>query len=151
VRGRPLIIYVNNTPQQKVTVEGDMFNYITGDGLYLSGSTEFNTQFLDLYSKVKNVSAFYQPFSGTPVDFIVLNNNTLQFTIPPNILPGNYDIIFCNPAGYAKASNTTFFRGLSVVGVITNQVVEGVASINGNNSIISINGSKIVPINFQNI
>ncbi len=126
-----------------------MLGYIAGNGLYLSGSSEFNTQFLDFYSKVKNVSAFNPPFSGTPVNFSILNNNTLQFTLPPGILPGKYDIIFCNPAGYVKASNTTLFKGLSVVGDIPRATSgNSIGSIDNNNTIISINGSRIVPISF---
>jgi len=149
VRGQPLTIYVRNTPQQKIIVEGDMFNHITGNGLYLSGGPEFNTQFLDLYSNVKNVSASNPPFSGTPIEFVVLNNNILEFTLPVSILPGNYDIIFCNPAGYVKASNTTLFKGLSVVGTIATQIlVNTVNTIDNKNTIISVNGSRIVPINF---
>lgn len=147
MRGRPLIVYLKNTPQQTITIEGDMFDHITGNGLYLSGSLEFNTEFLNFYSNFKNISSFYPPFSGTPVEFTILNNNTLQFTLPQNIPTGNYDIIFCNPAGYIKASETTFFKGLSVIAGAGMRLPEDViAAIAGENTILSINGNNIVSI-----
>lgn len=148
MRGQPIIVYVENSPPQKIVVRGDMFDYFLGNGLYLSGSNEFNTQYLDLYSRVKNVSAFNPPFSGTPVNFNKINNNTIEFFLPENIVTGNYDIIYCNPAGYVKASSTSFFKGLSTLAIkkIEPVLVDVINTINGENIILSINGNNIVPI-----
>lgn len=104
--------YLYNT---KVTIFGDNFNYIRGNGLYLSGSTFF-TEFVDLYSQERLLSSNNVPFSGIPInEFSILNNNTIEFNLPTNLIPGEYDVIFCNPAGQIKASNNKKFNYIIVI------------------------------------
>lgn len=83
-----------------------MLSYTIGNGLYLSGSNStFNTEFLDFYSDQKNLSAYYPPFSATPIpEYNSIDNNMLDFYLPENIEVGDYKIIFSNPAGYDIAS-----------------------------------------------
>lgn len=91
-----------------------MFNYFIGGGLYLSGNNNFNTQFLDFYSNVKNLSSYYPPFSGAPVEYNLISSSRIEFKLPLNILKGDYDIIFCNQAGYFKASKDETFKKITV-------------------------------------
>ena len=97
-----------------IKILGDNFKYIIGNGLYLSGSN-YNTNYVDLYSEFDNLSAFNPPFSGIPItDFEIINNNELNFNLPKNLPIGKYDVIFCNPAGYYKASSNRKFKLISV-------------------------------------
>ena len=148
IRGSSLILVKDiAAPRYKITLRGDMFKYTIGNGLYLSGSNStFNTEFLDFYSKHKNLSAFYPGFSGTPIDFSVLSNNQLEFNLPRNIVDGSYDIIFCNPAGYVKASTTPFFKGLSAIIVNNAEPNTIIKTISNENNILTISGNNIIPI-----
>lgn len=93
-----------------------MLSYFTGDGLYLSGSAEgFNNNHFDFYSKTKSLSSFYPPFSGAPVEYEALSNNVIRCKLPHDIPVGDYDLIFCNPAGYVKASSIKTFFKLTVL------------------------------------
>lgn len=104
-----------DTEFTKIVLEGDMFRYGTGDSVYLSGNS-FNSESVNLYSTVKSISSFYPAFSGIPVEnFKVINNNILEFFLPKNLPLGYYDILFCNPAGYYKASNSKKFAYINVV------------------------------------
>lgn len=85
-----------------------MLNFFTGAGLYLSGnSIGSNQEFLNFYSNTKSVSSFYPSFSATSVeDYTVFDEgSTLEFYLPETLLKGDYNIIFCNEAGYAKSSD----------------------------------------------
>ena len=86
---------------------GNMLNFYKGDGLFLSSSDAFfNQNFFDFYSDTRSTSAFYPPFSGTPVEeYTVLEDGTkIEFKLPNNLSVGFYDVIFCNEAGYSKLS-----------------------------------------------
>jgi len=97
-----------NLPSIKASLQGTMLNFYTGAGLYLSGSSsDFNQEFLDFYSTIKSVSSYYPPFSATPIEkyTVTEEGNRLEFFLPTNLPVGDFDIIFCNQAGYAKISD----------------------------------------------
>jgi hypothetical protein len=110
-------VLIDNSNSTLVTIYGDMFQYKTLNGLYLSSS---NTNIpslttLDLYSNVKSISAKYPPITVFPVEeYEIVENYILQFNLPANLLLGNYDIIYFNDAGYFKASNTKRFTFFTV-------------------------------------
>jgi len=114
---RTITIPVSSTGRT-ITVHGNMFNYQTDNGLYLS-SNNFNgkQKYFDLYSMSRSVSANNKPFSAYPVDsFIVLSNNTLQFNLSAFNEPQILDIIYANPAGYnllSRAKKTTIIKIIS--------------------------------------
>lgn len=111
---KTITVRTRNLSTTKIEMEGYMFRNIVSNGLYLSGSN-FNTVFNDFYSNVKSISANNPPFSGIPVpEYNIINENRLEFFIP-SIPAGIYDIIFCNPAGYTKASKSSKFATLSVI------------------------------------
>jgi len=104
-----------NLTSVKLSLYGEWFKYKTGNGLYLSGD-KLNTHYVDLYSGIKNLSANNVPFSGIPVqDYQILNNYVLEFALPNFLIQGKYDIIYCNPAGYYKASSNKKFNFINVV------------------------------------
>ena len=109
-----LQIPLSHVRYSRIILFGDMFNYFIGGGLYLSGNNNYNTDFVNFYSTAKNLSSYYPPFSGTPVDYTLINPNRLEFKLPEDIVKGDYDIIFCNQAGYFKASNDERFVKLSI-------------------------------------
>jgi hypothetical protein len=79
-----------------VTIHGDMFQYVTLNGLYLSSSnTTIPTSSLNLYSHIKSISGRYPAVDVFPVyEYDVLNGGTvLQFKMPDNLPKGNYDIL----------------------------------------------------------
>lgn len=140
----PLKIRNTNTSSYKITLYGDNFNFIEGNGLYLSGSN-YNEQLVDLYSNIKNLSANNPPFSGILVDnFTVNSNNILEFNLPENLPTGKYDIIYCNPAGYFKASINNKFKYI-IVGDIPNGDEFAITSIN-NIILETIDNDEIVLI-----
>lgn len=115
MQDKVLVVKQKDAEFTKIILEGDMFKYATGDGIYLSGNN-FNSKKVDLYSNVKSLSTHYVAFSGIPVEeFNVVNSNYLEFYLPKNLPIGFYDIIFCNPAGYYKASNSKKFAYINVV------------------------------------
>jgi hypothetical protein len=100
-----------------ITLRGNMFNYRTSSGLFLS-SNKFDGResYYDLYSGVKSVSANNRPFSAYPVDeFNVYNNHTLSFKLSSFNKPQNIDIIFANPAGYNLASSGKKFTFIQII------------------------------------
>jgi len=102
-----------------VTIYGDMFNFKTLNGLYLSSSNTFieNLTSLDLYSNVKSISAKYPPITVFPVEeYDVIENYILQFKITSDMMDGNYDIVYFNDAGYFKASSTKRFTYFTLSG-----------------------------------
>ena len=110
-------VLVNNLSAIEFQILGRMFRYISGNGLFLSGTKiTNNTQYIDLYSDIRLVSAANVPFSGIPLTkYEILGDNTINFYLPNNLTPGNYDLVFCGPAGYDKLSNyvDTPFRVVS--------------------------------------
>ena len=98
----PTYVVPVSTNNKVITLYGNMFKYQTANGLYLSSNkTGLPKQRYDFYSGVKSVSANNPPFSGIPVDnFIVYNNNVLQFTLSAFKIPQKLDIIYANPAGH---------------------------------------------------
>ena len=112
---KPLVIARENLKNAKINILGDMLSYYVGNGLYLSGSASFNTGLFNFHSTTKSISSYYPPFSGRPVPYEVVNNSQIRFNLPEDMPLGNYDIIFCNPAGYYKASRLSTFTTLSVV------------------------------------
>ena len=116
-----------------------MFQYYTADGLYLSGNSPLlSTNRYDFYSTIKSVSALYPPFSGLPLKYNVQEAEYINFKLPSNLPLGDYDFVFCNPAGYYKASSSTNFSKLKVVGFVTSFIY----SITGS-QIITIAGDKL--------
>lgn len=111
-------VLLENLSSTLVTIYGDMFNYKTLNGLYLSSS---NTNIdslttLNLYSNVKSISAKYPPITVFSVEkFDIVENYIIQFKLPENLLIGNYDILYLNDAGYYKASKSKRFTYFSVI------------------------------------
>jgi hypothetical protein len=100
-----------------VTIHGDMFQYVTLNGLYLSSSnTTIPTSSLNLYSHIKSISGRYPAVDVFPVyEYDVLNGGTvLQFKMPDNLPKGNYDILYFNGAGYKKASDIKRFTYFTI-------------------------------------
>lgn len=97
-----------------------MFKYKAGNGLYLSSYNTFNTtEFVNLYTDVRLISAAYPGFYGIPVDkYKVINNSELSLKLPTYLNAGNYDVIYCNPAGYFKMSD----RLKDIPLIITNDI-----------------------------
>jgi hypothetical protein len=100
------------------TFQGDMFSYITGNGLYLSANVinPILSSF-DFYSETKSLSTKFPPFTGYPIqEYEIFNNNVLKFNMPNTSLTGcNVDFIFCNEAGYAKASQSSRFSYVKIL------------------------------------
>ena len=98
--------------------QGDMFQYVTGNGLYLSANvmnpilSSFN-----FYSQVKSLSGKFPAFTGYPIqEYEIYSNNVLKFKMPSIPLSGcNIDFIFCNEAGYAKASQSNRFSYVKIL------------------------------------
>jgi hypothetical protein len=106
-----------NLSSINLKIYGDMFNYKTLNGLYLSSSNMLMSSIkLDLYSNVKSISARYPSVSAFPIyDYDVIENYILEFKLPQNLLEGNYDILYFNDAGYYKASNSKKFTYFEVI------------------------------------
>lgn len=94
------------------TFQGDMFDYKTQNGLYLSANVQNSLlSTFDFYSNTKSISAKFPAFKGYPIEnYEVLNNNTLKFRMP-SIYLGicKIDFIFANNAGYTLASSSKKF------------------------------------------
>lgn len=111
-------VLIRNLSSVLITIYGDMFQYKTLNGLYLSSSNTYidSLTTLDLYSNVKSISAKYPPITVFPVEeYDVVQNYILQFKLPTNMMAGNYDIIYLNDAGYYKSSSSKKFTYFSVV------------------------------------
>jgi len=109
-RNFSLKIKPQNIPGFKIVLYGDNFNYIEGNGLYLSGNN-YNTERVDLYSEFLNLSTNNPPFSGIPIkEYKIIDTNKIEFYLPVDLIFGKYDVIFCNPAGYYKASSNKKFK-----------------------------------------
>lgn len=138
-------VQVKNLSSTEFTIQGNMFRYISGNGLYLSSNKlEEYSQLIDLYSNIRLVSAANPPFFGLPLSrYNIVDNNTLNFYLPDFLSAGNYDLIFCNPAGYDKLSNYINIPFSVVKGIFEPKEV---LNISGENNILSINGNNIVTI-----
>jgi len=101
----------------RITLYGNYYRYITGNGLYLSSSNiNFNVSAYNFYSNIRLVSSANPPFYGTPVEeFVVIGNNEIVVDLPVGLPKGKYDIVFCNPAGYVTAMRNKQFKGITIV------------------------------------
>lgn len=100
-----------------ITLQGDMFNFRTSNGLYLSSNKPNPLQkYYDLFSATRSVSANNPPFSAIPVDnFTVHTNNIIVFNLPKFDEPQRLDIVYANPAGYNLASRGKRFTYIEIV------------------------------------
>jgi hypothetical protein len=110
----------NNLSSTYITIYGDMFQYKTLNGLYLSGNNpSISSIELNLYTNIKSISSRYPAVSVFPVEnFNIIAENfstILQFMLPSNLPIGNYDILYFNNAGYYKASQTSRFTYFKVL------------------------------------
>lgn len=138
---KTITVQTENLSTTRIVMEGYMFRNKVSNGLYLSGDS-YNTVYNDFYSDVRSISANNPPFSGIPVtDFKIIGENRLEFTLP-QVPQGSYDIIFCNPAGYSKASNSNKFISIYV----NDKNSLSFYSISGNKNIFTINDIQIVTI-----
>lgn len=110
-------IRTSNLSSTIVTIRGDMLQYKTLNGLYLSSTnTAMSSVELNLYTGIKSISAKYPKISAFPVNnFDLIGDNIIQFTLPANLKSGNYDIIYMNGAGYYKASDSNKFTYFTVI------------------------------------
>jgi len=91
------------------------------------------------------------------INYNVRDNNTLDFTLPADLISADYDIIICNPAGYTKASSQIALKVLKVVGVfeynsltlrrefLYDYAPSATLSLNAE-EVVSINGDTITTI-----
>lgn len=100
-----------------ITLNGSFLRYITGNGLYLSSTnSSFNLSAYDFYTNIKLVSADNPVFYGTPLtDYTIISDSEVKLNLPENLPPGEYDIVFCNPAGYVTAKSNKKFKGLVII------------------------------------
>lgn len=116
---RVFLVARENLKNAYITILGDMLGYYIEDGLYITGlsgnSLQYNERLLDFFSTTKSISAYYPAFSGTPVKYEVSDNKQIRCKLPEDLVDGDYDFIFCNPAGYTKASKLKTFEKLSIV------------------------------------
>lgn len=136
----PFTARYNDLEKIQIVLEGYWFKYIQGNGLYLSADKAFlNTDFIDLYSNDSKLANSNPPFNGIPVKkYKILNNNTLEFNLSKDLLGGNFDIIFCNPAGYVKASAKIKSSVFNVPGIFE---YKSFSTISGN-TITTINQNE---------
>jgi hypothetical protein len=106
-----------STSGKIIFLYGNMFNYKTLNGLYLSSNNFDGTQgYYNLYSNTRSVSAANPPFSAYPVyDYTVSTNNTLHFTLSAFKTVQKLDIIYANPAGYNFASKGKRFTYIQII------------------------------------
>lgn len=114
---KPTYVVLTNRNNIWVRLEGDMFNFKTNAGLFLSSNNFDGTEkYYDLYSGVKSVSANNSPFYAYPLSgYYVDNNNILRFQLPPRTRQEKLDFIFANDAGYRLASWGPRFTYIQIV------------------------------------
>ena len=114
----PTLTIVQGSSAAIFTFQGDMFDYITGNGLYLSANvinpilSSYN-----FYSNIKSISAKFPAFTGYPItNYEILNNNILRFRMP-SVYLGNckIDFVFANEAGYGLASQSSRFTYVQMI------------------------------------
>lgn len=112
IKQEPMITILQGSSSTIFTFQGDMFDYKTQNGLYLSANVQNSLlSTFDFYSNTKSISAKFPAFKGYPIEnYEVLNNNTLKFRMP-SIYLGicKIDFIFANNAGYTLASSSKKF------------------------------------------
>jgi len=113
----PTITISQGSSAAVFTFQGDMFDYTTGNGLYLSANV--NSPLLssyDFYSNTKSISAKFPAFKGYPIEnYEILTNNILRFRMPSIYLgPCKIDFVFANDAGYGLASQSKNFTYVQV-------------------------------------
>jgi len=145
VSSYPFIARYNDLDRIQIVLEGYWFKFIQGNGLYLSADKAFlNTEYVDLYGNDPKLANHNPPFYGIPVkNYKILNNNRLTFNLNKDLLGGHFDIIFCNPAGYIKASTKLLSSVFYVPGIFdykTFNTISGntITSINQNNTMQTI-------------
>lgn len=133
----PFLARYNDLEKIQIVLEGYWFKYIQGNGLYLSADKAFlNTHLVDLYGNDPKLASNNPSFHGIPVKkYKILNNNTLEFNLSKDLLGGNFDIIFCNPAGYIKASTKLKSSVFNIPGIFENRAFYTISG----NPITSIN------------
>lgn len=116
----PFFTVLVGTSGRRIVMDGNMFNYRTDNGLFLSSNIPTaDTKLYDLYSGTASISAANPPFSAFPVnDFTVNTNNTLNFSLPAFYETRKIDIIFANEAGYTLASSGKRFTYISIVSAL---------------------------------
>lgn len=116
----PSFTVLIGTSGKAIFMDGDMFNFRTDNGLFLSSNVPTaDTKEYNLYSSTMSVSAANPPFSAFPVhNFSVNTNNTLTFNLPAFYEPRKLDIIFANDAGYTLASSGKRFTYISIVSAL---------------------------------
>lgn len=106
-----------NTAGKIFVLQGDMFNFRTDNGLFLSSSCFNGTEnYYDLYAQTRSVSAQNPPFSAYPVhNYRVYTNNVLSFQLSAFSVPQKIDVIYANDAGYRLASSSKRFSYIQIV------------------------------------
>lgn len=108
----PTITIIQGSSAAIFSFQGDMFNYKTENGLYLSANvTNSILSSFNFYSNTKSISAKFPAFKGYPItSYEVLNNNIIRFRMP-SVYFGTckIDFVFANEAGYALASQSSRF------------------------------------------
>lgn len=113
----PNITVKVGTSGKQIYLYGDMFNYKTDAGLYLS-SNKFDgkQKSYNFYTGIRSTSAGNPPFSAYPIfDYVTHTNNVMSFTLPTFYTPQKLEIIFANDAGYQKASEAKRFDYIEIV------------------------------------
>lgn len=115
--GPSYVVSVSASNEKIITLQGDMFNFQTANGLYLSSNKISSlVKYYNLYSTTRSVSANNPPFSAIPVEnFTVHTNNIIVFNLPKFNEPQKLDIIYTNPAGYNLASRGKRFTYIEIV------------------------------------
>lgn len=116
------IVYQNFVPE--VNLFGKMFAYT--NNVYVSANGVFSVA-MSAQNPFANtsLSATYPSFNGIPVEFEIVSENLITFTLPTISSTGRVDVIVVNPAGYGvltvDTTSTTstyqfpFSNGISVV------------------------------------
>lgn len=100
---------------KEFVIYGDMFNYSTTNGLFVSSNTLPGIPY-NLYSSVKSISSSNPTFSAFAVnDYVIVNNNIIYFTLSAFNTPQKLDVIVANDAGYTKASLAKTFDYINIM------------------------------------
>lgn len=99
---RPLLIDPEVTTTAVSSTDFSLYGDMLANtiAVFLSGSAFGPLTSVNYFSTNDELSAAYPAFSGTPVDFDIINNNKLTFTAPSAIAIGSADVIVVNLAGY---------------------------------------------------
>jgi hypothetical protein len=99
--------FLSNTPEQTLELFGSAFKEVRN--VYLSGVAVSNLQTVQTpFSGNVGLSAMYPSFTGVKLsssDYLVVNENKIDITIPFSMNPGMFDIVVENIAGYQSLSN----------------------------------------------